>query len=160
MCALMILMCVNDVNLLFCQNDRIVYDYALCDTCIRLDESTYMGRYCPSGITFHRDIGNGKVNWWTLVVQKDQMNTIYSDNIPYEMVSQTISCVISTIITQWEMFSNQNRIIIVAVISIMQWQVMPAMTQDEQTIISLSRIATNLRVAETRGNDHARSKHE
>lgn len=79
--------------------------------------------------------------------------------IPYEMVSQIISCVVSTIITQWEILSNQKRIIIiVAIISIIQWQAILPMTQDKQ--LSLSRIATSLRIAETRGNDHARNKQE
>lgn len=58
-----VLVCVGNTSLLFCKNDGIVYDYALCDTCICLDESSIYGsllsqRYYISPT----DIGNGKVN--------------------------------------------------------------------------------------------------
>jgi len=31
---------------------------------IAVEIEWYMGRYCPSSITFHWDISNEKVNWW------------------------------------------------------------------------------------------------
>lgn len=56
------------------------------------------------------------------------------------------------------MVSNQNRIIIICIILCNDSQYrMASMTQDSKQL-SLSPIATNLRVAETRGNDHAQSK--
>lgn len=46
------LVCVDDISLLFCKNDKIIYDYALCDTCIRLDESSMWVVIVPAVLHF------------------------------------------------------------------------------------------------------------
>lgn len=57
-----------------------------------------MGRYCPSGITFHRDIGERKGQLMDSSGPERSNEHSTQRYSPYEMVSQTY--VISTVITQ------------------------------------------------------------